>query len=93
MLIKYKDKEKYLKDMMPMVSLKYIDFLRDFIELDENKIKNLTSNEKKEYKKVSGKFMELIPIKAKREYESRGLVSTKSHQKYLHFLKLNELLK
>jgi len=93
MLLKYKNKDKYLKDMLPMVSLRYIDTLREFIELNETKIQCLKHEGKVKFQNISKKFIKFIPVKAKREYETRGLVSTKSHQKYLPFLKLNELLK
>lgn len=92
-LLKYKNKEQWLKTMKPLVSLRYIDTLRDFIELDETKINSLKTERKIEFQNISKKFISFIPEKVKREYESRGLVSIKSHQKYLHFLKLNELLK
>jgi hypothetical protein len=92
-LLKYKNKEQWFKIMKPMVSLRYIDTLREFLKLDETKINSLKTDRKIEFQDISKKFISFIPEKVKKEYESKENTSIKSNQKYLFFLKLNELLK
>ena len=91
-LLNYKNKEEQFRLNQNFVSLKNIDVLKEFINLNESKINGLNQDEKEMYKNISIEFIELIPDKVKKEYYQLGRIKAKSNQKYLNFLHLNQLL-
>lgn len=76
--------------MHNFINPEYLDLVREFIELDYNKISVLDSNKKKTFKVFSENIISIIPEKTINQFTEKGTVS---NEKYLFFLQMNEYLK
>jgi inhibitor of KinA sporulation pathway (predicted exonuclease) len=92
-IVKKKNKESIITVFHNFINPKHLDYLRELCKLTDSNIKNYDNETIDVFKNLLIDLLEYIPERIKNEYNSNGIIKAKSNQKYLFFLKLNELLK
>ncbi len=88
-LLKYKNKEKYIKLCTNDINLKYLDLIREYLNLDNESISSLNNKDLIVFKEISNKAISLIPKKIVKDYNEKGITK----ENYLFFLQTHEYLK
>ena len=84
-ILKYKNKEKYIKLCTNDINLKYLDLIREFINLDKESLKSLEKDKISVLKEISESIFLKIPEKYIKEYKKSG----KTNEKHLFFLEID----